>query len=199
MSSEQEARTKRIVDSAIALAEVGGFDAVRLRDIASHANVALGTVYKRFDSKEDILLAALNQELGLLEQVAVLTSPSGRGYIERLNMLFELCSRGFFLKPNLARATLRASTSGNRAIGEKVEAFHKRITELLTSTLVEWDEDDELQAFDPERLQTFVFLSSQLWFSALVGWMSGFFDEQQVMSQVRTGVTWLAKGFESGV
>lgn len=197
MSSEQEARTKRIVDSAIALAEEGGFEAVRLRDIASHANVALGTVYKRFASKEDILLAALNQELGLLEQVAVLTPPSGKGYVERLNLLFGLCSRGFFLKPNLARATLRASTSGNSAISDKVEAFHKRITSLLTKTLIEWDVDNELDAFDSDRLETFVFLSSQLWFSALVGWMTGFFDEQQVMDQVHTGVIWFSKGFES--
>ena len=33
------------------LAEEGGFEAVRLRDLASHADVALGTLYKRFRSK----------------------------------------------------------------------------------------------------------------------------------------------------
>src|SRR5262245_25646057 len=52
-------RTRRIVDTAIELAEKGGFEAVRLRDVAAQAGVALGTLYRRFRSKEELLLAAL--------------------------------------------------------------------------------------------------------------------------------------------
>jgi AcrR family transcriptional regulator len=44
-------RAKRIVDTAVALAERDGYQAVRLRDVAATAQVALGTVYKRFASK----------------------------------------------------------------------------------------------------------------------------------------------------
>ena len=43
--------------------EEGGFDAVRMRDVAAHAGVALGTFYKRFRSKEDLLVAALELEV----------------------------------------------------------------------------------------------------------------------------------------
>ena len=55
---QQEERARRIVDSAVELAEQGGFEAVRLRDVAAHAGVALGTLYRRFRSKEDLLVAA---------------------------------------------------------------------------------------------------------------------------------------------
>ena len=55
-------RAKRIVETAVALAERDGYQAVRLRDVAASAQVALGTVYKRFASKEEILIAALEQE-----------------------------------------------------------------------------------------------------------------------------------------
>ena len=55
-------RARRIVETAVELAEKDGFQAVRLRDIAAQADVALGTVYRRFKSKEDILLAALGLE-----------------------------------------------------------------------------------------------------------------------------------------
>ncbi len=59
-----EERSRRIVESAVELAEKGGFEAVRLRDVASHAGVALGTLYRRFRSKEDLLLAALELQIG---------------------------------------------------------------------------------------------------------------------------------------
>ena len=59
-----EERSLRIIQEAVGLAEKGGFDAVRLRDLAARSGVALGTVYSRFASKEAILVAALDLEVG---------------------------------------------------------------------------------------------------------------------------------------
>ena len=70
-------RSQRIVKTAIDLAEEGGFEAVRLRDVAAHAKVALGTVYKRFRSKEDMLVAALALEVSQLEHLINVTPPTG--------------------------------------------------------------------------------------------------------------------------
>ena len=47
----------------VALAEQGGFDAVKLRDVAEASGVALGTLYKYFRSKEEILLFAVNEDM----------------------------------------------------------------------------------------------------------------------------------------
>ena len=52
--ASQLRRMRRIVDAAVELAEQGGFEAVRLRDVAERSDVALGTLYKYFRSKEDI-------------------------------------------------------------------------------------------------------------------------------------------------
>lgn len=46
-----EERTQKIVETA--LAEQGGFEAVRLRDAAAHAGVAMGTLYRRFRSNPE--------------------------------------------------------------------------------------------------------------------------------------------------
>ena len=46
-------RAQRIVSTAMALAAKDGFAAMKLRDVAAHAQVALGTVYRRFRSKEE--------------------------------------------------------------------------------------------------------------------------------------------------
>ena len=47
--------THDILDAAAELAAHGGFDEVRLRDVAAKAGVALATLYKRFPSKEAAL------------------------------------------------------------------------------------------------------------------------------------------------
>ena len=62
-------RTLRILSAAMELAERDGYEAVRLRDLAAKADVALGTVYKRFSSKEDILAAALELQVSRLHEL----------------------------------------------------------------------------------------------------------------------------------
>src|SRR5215468_12072123 len=71
LAANQLRRMRRIVDAAVELAEQGGFEAVRLRDVAERSDVALGTLYKYFRSKEDILLFALAEELERLEAAIV--------------------------------------------------------------------------------------------------------------------------------
>lgn len=50
------ARRQRIVDAAIELFEKHGFDAVRVVDVATAADVSPGTVYNHFPTKEDLVL-----------------------------------------------------------------------------------------------------------------------------------------------
>jgi AcrR family transcriptional regulator len=69
LALSQLKRLRRIVDAAIALAEAGGFDAVKLRDVADASGVALGTLYKYFRSKEDVLLFAVNEDSEQLRSV----------------------------------------------------------------------------------------------------------------------------------
>ena len=60
-------KAQRILGVAFELAEEGGFDAVRLRDVADQAGVALGTLYSRFSSKEEMLVAALDESTQTLK------------------------------------------------------------------------------------------------------------------------------------
>src|SRR5262249_1331370 len=59
LARSQAARRRRVLDAALRLAERGGFDAVQMRDVATEANVALGTVDRYFTSKERLPLQAL--------------------------------------------------------------------------------------------------------------------------------------------
>ena len=174
-----EERARRIVDSAIELAEQGGFEAVRLRDVAAHAGVALGTVYKRFRSKEDILVAAIEREFGPLEHAARTMTFDGKSPPERVTAFFTLATRALCMRPHLARAVLRAVASGVPDVAERVTRFHGRVTHLVNRAIGGQDEPA------PDSDTRLAFLLQQIWFAALVGWMSGIHGEDEVIEQVR--------------
>jgi AcrR family transcriptional regulator len=187
-------RAERIVDSAIALAEQGGFEAVRLRDVAAHAKVALGTVYKRFSSKEDILIAVLDHEVERLEAWVRAQPVDGPDGVTRLGSFFARLTEAFFRKPKLAQAALRAAAAGDPALGAKVARFHARMTALIADAVVRSGLDVEAGGLSESQVQTLAYLLSQVWFAALVGWMGGLFDQDAIDEQVRTACTLLLRG-----
>src|SRR5207247_8769583 len=62
LARSQAARRRRVLDATLQLAAEGGFDAVQMRDVAAAADVALGTVYRYFASKERLLLEAMAEQ-----------------------------------------------------------------------------------------------------------------------------------------
>ena len=58
LTRSQAARRERVIRAAIDLAASGGYDAVQMRDVAAHGQVALGTIYRYFTSKDHLLAAA---------------------------------------------------------------------------------------------------------------------------------------------
>ena len=129
---EQEERTRRIVATAVELAEEGGFEAVRMRDVAAHAGVALGTFYKRFRSKEDLLIAALELESERLGRRLSKKMSNEGTRLERVLGFFDVATKGLTKKPNLAKAILRAVASGDPELSPRVAKFHSQMTRTIT-------------------------------------------------------------------
>ena len=189
----REDRAQRILESAIHLAEQGGFDAVRMRDIASHAKVAVGTVYNRFSSKEDILVAVLEYEVSILEDIMERYPARGSTHMERISAFFQVVTAELIARPKLSRAALRATASGDPTLTEKVQRFHTRITRLVEGALQD-DEGDASGSLGATERGQLAFYLSQLWFAALVGWMGGMYEESQVVEQVESAAYWLLRG-----
>src|ERR1700690_4664884 len=66
-SAAQRERPKRILDATLALASKGGYDAVQMRAVSERADVALGTLYRYFPSKNHLLVAALTEEMDQIQ------------------------------------------------------------------------------------------------------------------------------------
>jgi len=180
-----EDRARRIVRTAVELAEKGGFEAVRLRDVASTANVALGTLYRHFRSKEDLLVAALAEEVEQLETYMVSHPARGATPRERVVSFFNVATRGICRRPMLAQAILRAATSGQPELAEKVAGFHGRVTALITAALRGNNDGDQLA----DREGSIALVLEYVWFASLVGWGGSLHDKDTIVEHMRTAAS----------
>ena len=67
LTRAQQARRQRVIDAAMALGLEGGYEAVQMRDVAARADVAMGTVYRYFTSKDHLLAATLVHWVEMLD------------------------------------------------------------------------------------------------------------------------------------
>ena len=59
LTHTQQARRDRIVDAGLALLAERDFDKIQVKDVAEAANVALGTLYHYFSSKDHLFAEVL--------------------------------------------------------------------------------------------------------------------------------------------
>jgi len=193
-------RRDRILDVAVALAEEGGFENVRQRDVAARAGVALGTLYKSFRSKEDILSAALDREAETLERRLEDKPSLGNTSTERVSSLFSMMTRGLCKKPKYARAVLRAMASGEPEVAGKVAAYQERITGLIIAAMrgVGRLSYSDIKASPPSTKEaTMASALQQFWFASLVGWSAGLVSVNEAIEQVRRITIVLDRGFDA--
>lgn len=164
-----EERSRRIVMAAIELAEQGGFEGVRLRDVASHADVALGTLYRRFRSKEDLLLAALELQVGSLEMRFLDSPAKGESPLDRVHGFFGSTTEAMCSRPQLARALVRAVVAGGPELSMRVASFNSRMEALIAGAL----RGDAGEAPPSERERRLGQALLRVWFASLTGWASG--------------------------
>lgn len=183
-----EERARRIVETTIELAEQGGFEAVRLRDVAAHAEVALGTLYRRFHSKEDLLVAALELETRAMAERVAARPPGGDTASERVIGFFGLATRGMMRRPNLSRAMLRASTAGVPELAAKVGVFHDLMLRMTVGALrgEPIGTDAPVVFGDEERLVGEVL--NQIWFAVMVSWAGGLQTQATINERMHASV-----------
>src|SRR3954470_11976067 len=69
LRADAERNRQRLLDAAAELLRERGLD-VTPHDIAHHAGVGVGTAYRRFPSKDDLIDALFEQQLGRIIEVA---------------------------------------------------------------------------------------------------------------------------------
>src|SRR5437867_12497762 len=104
LTPNQAARRQRVIDAAMKLAADGGYDAVQMRDVAAEAGVALGTLYRYFSSKDQLLVAALSQWARVLQQEIARRPPKGVSPADKVVEVLRQAVNALETSPRLATA-----------------------------------------------------------------------------------------------
>lgn len=163
LARSQAARRRRVLDATLELARGGGFEAVQMRDVASEANVALGTVYRYFSSKERLLLEAMAEQLDDLRRYLELHPPQGPTAATRVIAVLERADAALARQPDVTAAMVRAYG----ACREENAIVIARVSEIMRAIVT------GAIGTDGERERRVARVLTQVWLSSLIGWAGG--------------------------
>lgn len=156
-------RRERVLAAALELAREGGYEAVQMRDVASRAEVALGTLYRHFSSKDQLLLAALGTQAAQLRSRLEQHPPRGDTPAERVADALRRACRTLERAPRLTGAMVTAMFSSDPDTAESKDAVRTQMGAIIAHAA--GDEVDDLDAV--------VDVLGHVWIATMAYWVGG--------------------------
>jgi AcrR family transcriptional regulator len=135
-----------------------------MRTVAQRAGVAMGTLYRYFDSKDQLLAAALVDWCEQLARSLVARPPRGATPALRLIDVVRRASRNIERDPRLTAALVTATTAADPGVRPYQEAVAASLEGILCAAL------EELDAAERDAVLR---VMRHVWFAALLGWVNG--------------------------
>lgn len=185
-AAERIDRIRRILDAAVALADEGGFDAVRARELCDRANVSMGTLYRCYESKEEILLHAFSDDFEALERHFESRPIEGKTSVDRVETFFRLATNSFAARPHYARAVVSAMSSGQGRAVTRAADLTVRIMHVIHCA---WTGDayqvPAAEQVAQLKIHPIARMLGHVWFAMLVGWKGALYTTDQVIAEMR--------------
>ncbi len=154
--------------AATALAAEGGYDAVQMRDVAARAEVALGTLYRHYASKDQLLLAAMAQQAATLRERLVQRPPNGDTPAARVSDVLKRASRALERAPLVTKAMLAAMSSSEEAAVPLKHEIDSTLRAIIADVV---HGDGHCTTF--ADLDGIVRVLGSVWFAELTYWSNG--------------------------
>jgi TetR/AcrR family transcriptional regulator, cholesterol catabolism regulator len=187
LTKSQAARRERVVRAALELGAEGGYDAVQMRDVAARAEVALGTIYRYFPSKDALLLAVMVEWLGELEQRVTRHPPSGDTTVDRIMDVLTRALRAMDRDPRLTAAVIGAMTAADPAAVDAINEVTRAMARIMQAAFPD--------AVDPELEASAAKVLGHVWWSATISWANGMGDVDWVAGELREATELIADRF----
>jgi AcrR family transcriptional regulator len=163
-SAAQRDRRKRILDTTLALASKGGYDAVQMRAVAQKADVALGTLYRYFPSKIHLLVSGLAREFERNQEKLDRTPIPGDTPYDRMLYVLGRITRAMQREPMLTEAMTRAFMFADPSAAAEVNAVARLMERMLTQAMHEGE-----PSADDIAIARVI---GDVWLSNLVAWVT---------------------------
>jgi AcrR family transcriptional regulator len=175
LTRAQQARRQRVIDAAMSLALEGGYEAVQMRDVAARADVAMGTVYRYFTSKDHLLAASLVHWVEQLDSRLAQSPAQGDSPAERVIDALDRALRSMGRQPTLVGAVFTALASPDPAAIECQQQVSVLMEGIITRAIGEPQ---------PQDISDRARILGHVWYSALVGWVNGWSNMNRVHDEL---------------
>ena len=139
LTHTQQARRDRIVDAGLALLAERDFDKIQVKDVAEAANVALGTLYHYFSSKDHLFAEVLVRWAGTLRTNISRNPLRGATDAQRLTQVINRSVRAFQRQPSLARLVATLETSADPFATEILSRLAQTTNDIYVEAIHDLD------------------------------------------------------------
>ncbi len=161
----------------MALAAEGGYDAVVMRDLADQANVAVGTLYNYFTSKDHLLAAAYLEWTKELEERIASRPARGSTPAQRVTDVLGRVCEALGRQPRLVSAILTAANAKAPEVAELDIEAGVTMTALI---------ENALALPDPQLSTQVTSVVEHVMHSALLSWVNGRMQMPEVIGVIAT-------------
>jgi TetR/AcrR family transcriptional regulator, cholesterol catabolism regulator len=182
MTTRQLIRRATIIEAVIELIAEVGADAVQMRDVSKRSGVALGTVYRYFNSKEYLLAAALEDWQNRLTR-RIIASRAGPAIQDPLPGVLDYlrrAQRAFHRNPNMTALMFQTTTSTDPQARATIEQMNRTNTEMFNRLL---------EGIAPEDVPNVTFGLNAALSSSLAGVLAGMMTLEESLRRVE----WVAR------
>jgi AcrR family transcriptional regulator len=141
LTDAQRARRDRIVDAGLTLLNERDFDKIQVKDVAEEANVALGTLYRYFSSKEHLFAEVLVRWAGTLRTHISRNPLRGATDAQRLTQVINRSVRAFQRQPSLARLVATLETSSDPYATEILDRLGRTTGDIYVEAIHDLDRE----------------------------------------------------------
>ena len=163
MTAGQLVRRDRLVRAVIDLVDEGADEHIQMKEIAERADVALGTVYRYFSSKDHLVAAALVEWAGDLERTAPRAAAEGSS-ADRLAGALATAMRAYQRRPAFARLLVMVATSTDPHASACYASMGPVVFGALGQVIADVDAD---------RRDRILFVIGAVWYHCMVEWVNG--------------------------
>ncbi len=161
----QAERRRRVIAAAVELGAGGGYDAVQMRDLSARSDVALGTIYRYYSSKDHVLAEALVEWVEDLDGQIARRPPAGSTTADRMVDILRRATRTMEREPRLSEAVIRALSASDPKVIE--------CQQVVGDTMARIQDRAFADGFDAGTRAGIVRALGWIWYAALVGWVNG--------------------------
>lgn len=178
----------RIIDIVVDILETEGYDAVQLREVARRSRTSLTTIYKRYPTRDHLILAALeswmdeNRYAGLTDQRHHPDESIYDGMMRVLGTIFEPWER----HPEMLKAYYRSRAATGREL-----VLHRGLDIVVPAAM------EVLAGVDEEFVDDLDAVVSTLVFGLSGRFAAGEIAITDILPTIERTVRWFTAGYEA--